>query len=225
MSGTLYMVATPIGNLGDITKRAEEVLRAVDVVVAEDTRVTGKLLAHLGIKKPLVSLRERSSVRDSEQVAERIHAGESAAYVSDAGTPGVSDPGGVLVAAVRTLCGESSVKTIAGPSALAAAIAVAGVPLNEFVFHGFLPHKKGRQKQLDALAEDERAHILYESPHRIAKLFAELGARAPERHAVVCRELTKLFEQTCHGTVAELGTRIGKDIPARGEFVVVVAAV
>lgn len=224
MSGTLFVVGTPIGNLGDITLRAIETLKSVEFVIAEDTRVTGKLLAHLGIKKPLVSLRERSSKKESERVAARIAEGESAAYVTDAGTPGVSDPGGVLVETVRTSVGEQAIKVIPGASALASAVSVAGVPLNEFVFHGFLPHKKGRQKKLDEILADERAHVLYESPHRVKKLLDELFVRAPERNIILARELTKVYEQTAYGSVAEILSRIGKEIPIKGEFVVIVAA-
>ncbi len=223
MAGVLYMVATPIGNLDDITLRALETLKTVDRIVAEDTRVTSKLLAHFGIKKPLVSIRARSPRSEFERVARMVEDGESLAYVTDAGTPGISDPGGLLVECVRVLCGESAVATIPGVSALAAAVSVAGIQLDEFVFVGFLPHKKGRQKQLDAVAQDERATILYESPHRIKKLFDELLVRVPDRRAVVCRELTKKFEQVASGTVAELAQRIDNDVPARGEFVVIIA--
>ncbi len=230
MSGKLYIVATPIGNLGDITLRALETLKAVDKVVAEDTRMTGKLLAHYQIKKPMVSLRARSTRAAFEKIAELVEAGETLAYVTDAGTPGISDPGPLLVSLVRELCGEAAVAVIPGASALAAAVSVAGVPLNEFVFIGFLPHKKGRQKALDTLVARDMPTVLYESPHRIEKLLDELLVRSPQATVVIARELTKLYEQVAVGTATELQVRLGKDqpddglagIPTRGEFVVIV---
>jgi 16S rRNA (cytidine1402-2'-O)-methyltransferase len=222
MSGTLYIVATPIGNLGDITLRALETLKKVDRIVAEDTRVTAKLLARYEIKKPMVSLRARSGRGAYEHVVDLVKEGESLAYVTDAGTPGVSDPGPLLVSLVRAQCGEKSIIGIPGPSALATAISVAGVQSDEFVFLGFLPHKKGRQKALDQLLTEERLVVLYESPHRIKKLLVELEARAPERIVIVAHELTKLHEHTAQGTPSELRARLTQDIPERGEFVVLI---
>ncbi len=220
MSGKLYIVATPIGNLGDITLRALETLKAVDRVVAEDTRVTAKLLARYEIKKPMVSLRARSTRGQFEHVARMVEEGETLAYVTDAGTPGISDPGPLLVSLVRELCGEAAVLTIPGASALTAALSVAGVPTDEFLFIGFLPHKKGRQKELDRLVKEERLVVLYESSHRIKKLLTELKDRAPEKGVIIAHELTKLHEHTATGTPPTLLERIGKDIPERGEFVV-----
>jgi 16S rRNA (cytidine1402-2'-O)-methyltransferase len=222
MSGKLYIVATPIGNLGDITLRAIETLRTVDRIAAEDTRVTAKLLARLEIKKPMVSLRARSGMSAYERVVELVQGGEQVAYVTDAGTPGISDPGPLLVSLVREACGEAAIVAIPGPSALAAAVSVAGVPVDEFVFVGFLPHKKGRQKMLDALLKEERPAILYESPHRIRKLLVEIMSREPERGLVIAHELTKMHEHTAVGTAAGLLGRLGADIPERGEFVVVI---
>lgn len=222
MSGTLFVVATPIGNLGDITFRAIETLRSVDRIVAEDTRVTAKLLAKFEIKKPLLSLRARSPRHAFEKVATFVAEGERIAYVTDAGTPGISDPGSLLVSLVRIRAGEKAVIAIPGPSALAAALSVAGVPTNEFVFLGFLPHKKGRQKMLDALLQEKRLVVLYESPHRIRKLLTEISTRTPTRVIVVAHELTKLYEHTLSGTPGELLARLGTDVPERGEFVVLV---
>lgn len=223
MSGTLYIVATPIGNLGDITLRALETLKKVDRIVAEDTRVTAKLLARYEIKKPMVSLRARSGRGAYQHVVDLVESGESLAYVTDAGTPGVSDPGPLLVSMVRLTCGEKSIIAIPGASALAAAISVAGVQTDEFVFLGFLPHKKGRQKALDQLLTEERLVVLYESPHRIRKLLTELEARAPGRTVIVSHELTKMHEHTAQGTPGELLVRLSQDIPERGEFVVLIA--
>ena len=222
MSGTLYIVATPIGNLGDITLRALETLKSVDAVVAEDTRVTAKLLARYEIKKPMLSLRARSSRTYFENVAAKVMDGQSLAYVTDAGTPGISDPGPLLVSLVRAQCGENAVIAIPGASALAAAVSVAGVPTEEFTFLGFLPHKKGRQKALDALARERRLVVLYESPYRIKKLLQELAPRIGERTVIVAHELTKLHEHTAVGTAQGLLSRLGKDIPAKGEFVVMI---
>lgn len=223
MNGTLFVVATPIGNLGDITLRALETLKSVDRIAAEDTRVTAKLLQKYEIKKPLISLRARSGIGVYEKVVDLVRGGESVAYVTDAGTPGISDPGPLLVSLVREAIGETAIVTIPGPSALTAALSVAGVPTDEFLFLGFLPHKKGRQKALDGIAKEERLVVLYESPHRIRKLLTELMARIPERRVVVAHELTKLHEHTASGTAAEMLKRLDKDIPERGEFVVMIS--
>lgn len=222
MNGKLYIVGTPIGNLGDITLRALETLKSVDRIVAEDTRVTSKLLARYEIKKPMVSLRARSGRQAYDKVVRLIESGESLAYVTDAGTPGVSDPGPLLVSLVRAACGETSILAIPGPSALAAAISVAGVQTDEFTFLGFLPHKKGRQKALDQVAAEKRLVVLYESPYRIKKLLTELVPRIGERTVVIAHELTKLYEHTAVGTAAGLLERLQTDIPERGEFVVIV---
>ncbi len=220
MSGKLYIVATPIGNLGDMTLRGLETLKTVDRIVAEDTRVTAKLLARYEIKKPMVSLRARSGKGAYQHVVDLVESGESLAYVTDAGTPGVSDPGPLLVSMVRATCGEASIIAIPGASALAAAISVAGVQTDEFTFIGFLPHKKGRQKALDALVLEPRLVVLYESPYRIKKLLEELSLRMGERTIIIAHELTKMHEHTAVGTAATLLARIGVDIPERGEFVV-----
>lgn len=218
--GTLYIVATPIGNLEDITLRALRVLKEVDAIYAEDTRVTSKLLARYEIKKPMFRLDEAKETLKSDEVIERLQAGENLAYVSDAGTPGISDPGSRLVAA----CREAGIQPVAipGPSSLTAAFSIAGVPATEFVFLGFLPHKKGRQTALQALANDVRASVLYESPHRIAKLLDELTEGIEDRQVTVLRELTKIHEEVFSGTAYEVKMRLETGSSARGEFVVIV---
>ncbi len=222
--GTLFVIATPIGNLGDITLRALETLKTCDRVVAEDTRVTAKLLARYEIKKPLFSLHARSRPHEFEKVVRMIEAGENVAMVTDAGTPGVSDPGARLVHMVREACGEKAIVPIPGASAVTTALSASGIPADEFLFLGFLPHKKGRQKLLDEVAEIKRAVVLYESPHRMKKLLDELVLRTPKRHIVIARELTKLYEEIAAGTAENVAERFaGGKISGKGEFVVVLA--
>lgn len=217
----LYLVPTPIGNLDDITLRAVEVLRSVDLILAEDTRTTSFLLRHLGIEKPLKSHHKFNEHATAQLFSETIAAGRDVALVSDAGTPGISDPGFLLV---RT-CVEQGVEveTLPGPTALIPALVNSGFPCDRFCFEGFLPQKKGRMKQLQRLAEEERTMIFYESPYRIVKCleqFAEVfGA---DRPLSVSRELTKKFEETVRGTVAEVLDHFRAHEP-KGEFVVVVA--
>ena len=217
----LYIVPTPIGNLDDITLRAVNVLRAVDFVLAEDTRTTSFLLKHLGIEQKLRSHHKFNEHATVQLVAESIAAGRNAALVSDAGTPGISDPGFLLV---RT-CVEAGieVETLPGATALIPALVQSGFPCDRFCFEGFLPQKKGRTKHLQTLADEERTMIFYESPYRVVKCleqFAEVFG--PERAVSVSRELTKKFEQTVRGTVAELLEYFRTHEP-KGEFVLVVA--
>ena len=213
----LYIVPTPIGNLDDITLRAVNVLRSVDFILAEDTRTTSFLLKHLGIEQKL-----RSHHKFNEHATVRlIAAGRDAALVSDAGTPGISDPGFLLV---RT-CVEAGieVETLPGATALIPALVQSGFPCDRFCFEGFLPQKKGRSKQLQTLADEERTMVFYESPYRVVKCleqFAEVFG--PERRVSVSRELTKKFEQTVRGTVAEVLDHFRTTEP-KGEFVIVVA--
>ncbi len=217
----LYIVPTPIGNLDDITLRAVNVLREVDLVLAEDTRTTSFLLKHLGIEQKLRSHHKFNEHATVRTVAETIAAGRNVALVSDAGTPGISDPGFLLV---RT-CVEAGieVETLPGATAFVPALVQSGFPCDRFCFEGFLPQKKGRMKQLQALADEERTMIFYESPYRVVKcleLFAEVfGA---ERMVSVSRELTKKFEETVRGTVAEVLDRFRAAEP-KGEFVLVVS--
>ena len=217
----LYIVPTPIGNLDDITLRAVNVLRDVDFILAEDTRTTSFLLKHLGIEKKLYSHHKFNEHATVKMVAESIAAGRNAALVSDAGTPGISDPGFLLV---RT-CVEAGieVETLPGATALIPALVQSGFPCDRFCFEGFLPQKKGRAKQLQSLAAEERTMIFYESPYRVVKCleqFAEVFG--PERMAAVSRELTKKFEQTVRGTVAEVLEHFRTTDP-KGEFVIVLA--
>ena len=222
--GILYVVATPIGNLKDITLRALETLRDADRVVAEDTRVTKKLLERNKISTPLFPLHARSTESQFEKVVAMVEGGQTIALVTDAGTPGISDPGERIVSMVRERCGEKAIVPIPGASAVTAALSVSGYPSDEFVFLGFLPHKKGRQKLLDEVALMKRTVVLYESPHRMAKLLGELALRMPDRHILIARELTKMFEEIAEGSVTDVRRRFENgDISGKGEFVVIIA--
>ena len=217
----LYIVPTPIGNLDDITLRAVNVLREVDFILAEDTRTTSFLLRHLGIEKKLHSHHKFNEHATVKMVAGSFAAGRNAALVSDAGTPGISDPGFLLV---RT-CVEAGieVETLPGATALVPALVQSGFPCDRFCFEGFLPQKKGRAKQLQSLADEERTMVFYESPYRVVKCleqFAEVFGS--ERRVSVSRELTKKFEQTVRGTVAEVLEHFRTTEP-KGEFVIVLA--
>ena len=219
--GTLYLVATPIGNLEDITLRALRTLRECDAVAAEDTRHTGQLLRHFGISKPLLSCFHFNEARRSEEILERLKNGAKIALVTDAGSPGISDPGERVVRAARGA--GLRVESVPGPCALVAALTASGLPTDEFHFIGFLPHKSGqRRKQLEALKAFAGTLVLYESPYRITKLLGELAEVFPARDVVLARELTKKFEEFQRGRPAELLTRLaGRAM--RGEFVVLVA--
>lgn len=221
MPGVLYLVATPIGNLGDISARALDTLRQVAVVACEDTRVTKKLLSHYSIATPTVSYHHHSGEAVLRGLVRRLEAGDSVAYVSDAGTPGISDPGGKLVA----YAAASSIRTvpIPGASAVTAALSVAGLNLQHYLFLGFPPHKKGRQTFFRQVAGSDTPVVFYESTHRIAKALTELAKLAPTRPLVVCRELTKMFETVYRGTPAEIIEQL-KVSSTKGEFVVVVEA-
>ncbi len=225
--GTLSIVATPIGNMEDITLRALRTLKEADVIYAEDTRVISKLLARYEIKKPLQRLDAVTEAKKAEEIIERLGAGEHVAYVSDAGTPGISDPGARLVAAVRAHVGMLNIPTIKieaipGPSALTSALSIAGVDAVGFTFLGFLPHKKGRQTALKKITESEIPVVLYESPHRILKLLEGL-AQHHVSHITVARELTKMHEEVVSGTAVEVQAHFtAHPDTVRGEFVVIV---
>lgn len=222
-SGTLHVVATPIGNLGDIGPRALDTLRAAAAICAEDTRRSGQLLAHFGIATPLLALHEHNEDAISRKLVARLLAGESLALVSDAGTPLVSDPGFRLVRAARAA--GVRVSPVPGPSALVAALSVAGLPSDRFVFEGFLPAKaSARRERLQPLAAEPRTLIFYESSHRIADTLADMAqAFGGERPAVLARELTKLFETVLDGSLAELLAKVEADADQRkGEFVLLV---
>ena len=218
--GTLYLVATPIGNLEDITLRAIRVLKECDVIAAEDTRRTGQLLAHLQISKPMLSYFQHNEARRTVEIVERLRRGERVALVSDAGTPGISDPGERIVKAA--IGGGFRVESVPGPSAVIAALTASGLPANEWHFAGFLPHKSGqRRKELERLTQISGTLILYESPYRIEKLLGELSDVAPERTVVLARELTKKFEEYLRGKPAEL-IEATRNRSLKGEFVVMV---
>lgn len=222
-AGVLHVVATPIGNLGDLSPRAQQVLRGVDAVCAEDTRHTRQLLAHFGIERPLVALHEHNEHDLARRLVARLQAGESLALVSDAGTPLVSDPGYRLVRAARDA--GLRVSPVPGPSALVAALSVAGLPSDRFAFEGFLPAKAAaRRERLAALAGETRTLIFYESAHRIEEMLADaVAAFGGERRAVLARELTKLFETVLDGALAALQAQVAADANQRkGEFVVLV---
>ena len=222
-AGTLHVVATPIGNLADLSPRALETLRTVAAVCAEDTRHTRQLLAHFGLERPLLALHEHNEAELSAKLVGRLLAGDSLALVSDAGTPLVSDPGFRLVRAAR----EAGIRVspVPGPSALIAALSVAGLPSDRFAFEGFLPAKPAaRRERLASLAGETRTLVFYESSHRIADTLADgVAAFGPERPAVLARELTKLFETVLDGGLAELQARVEADPNQRkGEFVLLV---
>lgn len=223
-AGVLYVVATPIGNLGDLSPRALASLRDADAICAEDTRRSGQLLAHFGISTPLIALHDHNEEAISRRIVERLRSGESLALVSDAGTPLVSDPGFRLVRAAR----EAGVRVspVPGASALVAALSVAGLPSDRFVFEGFLPAKpKARRERLQRLADEARTLIFYESSHRIEETLADAAAAfGADRRGVLARELTKLFETVLDGPLAELASRVGTDPNQRkGEFVLLVS--
>lgn len=222
-SGTLHVVATPIGNLGDLSPRALETLKRVDAICAEDTRHTRQLLAHFGLERPLLALHEHNEGDAAAPLVARLLAGDSLALVSDAGTPLVSDPGFRLVRAARAA--GVRVSPVPGPSALVAALSAAGLPSDRFVFEGFLPAKaKARREHLQALAAEPRTMIFYESSHRIEETLADMVmAFGDDRPTVVARELTKLFETVLDGGLAGLARRVREDANQRkGEFVVLV---
>jgi 16S rRNA (cytidine1402-2'-O)-methyltransferase len=223
-AGRLEVIATPIGNIGDLSPRARESLAAADLVLAEDTRRTGALLAACGISRPLLSLHDHNEASRVEGLLERLRQGAVLALVSDAGTPLLSDPGFLLVRAA--VAAGIAVRPIAGPSAVTAALAVAGLPTDRFVFEGFLPTARGeRQAQLARLAQDSRTLVLFESPHRIAAALHDLAAAfGGDRQAVVARELTKLHESIYRGTLDELAALAAQNPDlARGEITLVIA--
>ena len=218
--GKLFVVATPIGNLGDITYRAVDTLRSIDFIACEDTRVTKILLDHFQIQKPFIVSNAQNEGRRINEIISKINSGESCALVSDAGTPSISDPGTRLVnAAVKN---NIEIIGIPGANAAITALSISGLPTDSFVFEGFLPQKKGRQKKLTELSNEERTIILYESTYRIEKLLNELNQYMPDRILAVCRELTKKFEEVWHGSPLQLIS----DLPSKntkGEFVVIIS--
>ncbi len=218
----LVLVPTPVGNLEDVTMRALRVLREAAVVACEDTRTTGVLLAHYGIATPRTSFHVHNEHAKATLLVARMLAGETVALCSDAGTPGISDPGFLLVrAAVEA---GVRVEALPGPTAFVPALVASGLPCDRFVYEGFLPHKKGRQTRLKAIAAEPRTVVLYESPHRLVRLLGELGEHCGrDRQASVAREISKHFEENRRGTLAELAAHYGAQEKVRGEIAVVVA--
>ena len=222
MNGKLYIVSTPIGNLKDITLRALETLEDVEFILCEDTRITSRLLNHYNISKKLISFNAVSEKKKIPNVIERIKSGDDCALVSDAGTPAISDPGVRLVS--EAIKEQIDVIPVPGTSAVITALTISGLPTDSFIFEGFLPQKKGRQKKLKELAEEKRTIIIYESTYRIKKLVDELAEYLPDRYIVVCRELTKKFEETWRGYPNEIKEVIDEKI-SKGEFVVVISPI
>lgn len=221
MMAKLYLVPTPIGNFKDITLRALEVLQSVDVILAEDTRKTGILMKHYEISKKLTAHHQFNEHKAVKGIAERIANGENFALVTDAGTPGISDPGFLLVR--ECLRAGVEVECLPGPTAFVPALVNSGLPCDRFLFEGFLPVKKGRKTRLEALATADCTIVLYESPHRIVKALEELaGYFGPERQASISRELTKIYEETVRGTLAELADYYKKHM-VKGEFVIIIS--
>lgn len=216
----LYVVPTPVGNLEDITLRALKVLREADLILAEDTRTSGLLLKHFDIKRPMQSYHKFNEHQQVQRIVERLLAGEQVAVVSDAGTPGISDPGFLVVReAVRA---GVDVTCLPGATAFVPALVASGLPCDKFCFEGFLPQKKGRQTRLAQLSEEPRTMVFYESPHRVVKALQQfVEVFGPERPAAVCRELTKIHEECVRGTLTELLAHFTENEP-RGEFVIIV---
>lgn len=220
MSGKLYIVPTPIGNLEDITLRALSTLKMVDLILAEDTRNTIFLLKHFQIEKPVRSYHQHNEHKILEDAIQQIESGKNVALVSDAGTPGISDPGFLLIR--EAIKHHIEITTLPGPTAFVPAIVSSGFPCDTFTFYGFLPQKKGRQTKLKLLALETKTFILYESPYRLVKLLEELSEYlGPERKACVSREISKLFEENKRGTLKELVSYFSSK-PVKGEIVVVV---
>lgn len=216
----LYIIATPIGNLEDISARALRILQEVDLIAAEDTRTSGVLLKKYQITTPMTSFHSYSDDRKVQELVEKLVAGKKVALISDAGTPGISDPGFLLVRAARAA--GVTVCPIPGASAFLAALSASGLPINHFLYLGFLPMKKGRQTMLKKLQDEENTIVFYESPHRILKTLKEFSEYFPERRLVVAREITKIFEEFASGSAAELLEHFSKKNP-KGEFVVIMA--
>ena len=217
----LYIVPTPIGNLDDITLRAINVLKSVDVVLAEDTRTSGNLLKHLGISKPMHSYHVHNEHQTVVRVVERILKGETMALVSDAGTPAVSDPGFLLVR--ECIKNGISIECLPGPTAFVPALVNSGLPSDRFTFEGFLPHKKGRQTRLQNLVSEERTMIFYESPHRLLKALQQFSEYfGADRQVSVSRELTKIYEENIRGTITEVLAYFSEKT-IKGEIVIVLA--
>ncbi len=223
MNGKLYVVGTPIGNLKDITERGKETLQGVDLILAEDTRVTAKLLNHLGIKKPMWRYDEYAKGDLCERILEFLGAGKSIALVTDAGTPNIADPGSKLIAFIRERTPEVKIIPVPGPSAIVTALSVSGMNADKFAFAGYPPHKKGRQTFFKMLKEIEmRPVVIYESPHRLQKTFGDIEhSCGPNHPLIVAKELTKIHEEIWRGTAEEAKKYFEKK-KGKGEFVIII---
>lgn len=220
MMGILYLVPTPVGNFEDITMRALRILREADLILAEDTRTSGNLLRHFDIKNAMLSYHKFNEHQIVESVVNRLRGGETVAVVSDAGTPGISDPG--FLVAREAIRAGIEVITLPGATAMVPALVSSGLPCDRFCFEGFLPQKKGRQSRLKALATEPRTMVFYESPHRVVKALAQMiEVFGAERPVSVCREISKIHEESVRGTLAEALEHFQTNEP-RGEFVIVV---
>lgn len=219
----LYLVPTPVGNMEDITMRALRILREADLILAEDTRTSGNLLRHFDIRKPMLSYHKFNEHQTVASVVERLKAGETIAVVSDAGTPGISDPGFLVVR--EAVKAGVEVQTLPGATALVPALVSSGLPCDRFCFEGFLPQKKGRQTRLNALREETRTMIFYESPHRVVKALEQMQeVFGEERRCSVCREISKVYEESVRGTISEVLSHFKENEP-KGEFVIVVEGI
>jgi 16S rRNA (cytidine1402-2'-O)-methyltransferase len=219
-----YVVATPIGNMGDITLRALETLKSVDLVLCEDTRETGKILHKYEIKKPTMSYHAQSKLAKTDKIFELLREGKNLALVSDAGTPGISDPGAMLISKIKNELPEVEVIPIPGATALITALSASGLPTHEFTFLGFLPHKKGRETLFKEIAESKRTVVFYESPHRILKTLEALEKFTPNKKVCIARELTKIYEEIKTGSPKEIFEYLTKNpVKQKGEFTVLVS--
>ena len=220
MAGTLYVVGTPIGNLADLTYRAEATLKAVDLIAAEDTRTSRKLLGHYNISTPLVAYHDNNEINQAKKLFDKLNKGDSIAIISDAGTPGISDPG----YRIANLAGKENIEvvTIPGPSAVTAALSVSGMPTDHFYFEGFLPPKKGRKTRFELLESLPATVVIFESPQRVIRTLKDIHNYWGNRIISVCRELTKMYEETLLSTVKDAEVYFSKSKP-KGEFVLLVA--
>lgn len=220
MAGTLYVIGTPIGNLADLTYRAEATLKAVDIIAAEDTRTSRKLLGHYNISTPLIAYHDNNEINQAKKLFDKLNKGDSIAIISDAGTPGISDPGYRIVnLAIKE---NIEVVTIPGPSAVIAALSVSGIPTDHFYFEGFLPPKKGRKTRFELLESLPATVVIFESPQRVIRTLKDIHNYWGNRIISVCRELTKIYEETLLGTVTEAEIYFSKSKP-KGEFVLLIA--
>ncbi len=220
MKGTLYVIATPIGNLDDISLRAVKILSESDIIAAEDTRTTKKILNKYGIEKKMISYNDNNEISKTEMLIESLELGNTVALVSDAGTPCISDPGYRVVKKAQEL--SIVVKSVPGPSSVVAALSISGLPSNRFFFEGFLPKKKGRKKRIEYLKEIDETVIIFESPYRVNKTLLDIYNIIGERYVTICREMTKIHEETIYGKLSSL-VDIFSDKKNKGEFVILIS--